>query len=174
MKIEVFLDAETFCRFTIFDVMKLRKNWRSPVIFASILSVCATVCFIMRHVEGAVLLGSVLLIVGLGMPLYHFGSFFFSIHRQIRQRKLKLPQLVYTIELTSGAEGIVVDNGSEHAAYRWKQVFHVYRDKFATYLYLTPTRAFLLPHFCVEEGADALWELIGKKVPKDKCTDLRK
>ena len=50
-------------------MMRRRKVWKAPVTFASILSVSAVICFIMRHVEGAVMLGCVLLIVGLGLNL---------------------------------------------------------------------------------------------------------
>ena len=67
MTIEVNLTAELFRRFTLFDTFTRRKMWRSPVIFASILTVCGCICFFMRHVDGAVLLGCVLLFVGLGV-----------------------------------------------------------------------------------------------------------
>lgn len=172
MIIEVNLTEEIFRKFTMFDMLRRRKVWRSPAIFASILSVCACICFIMRHVEGAVLLGSVLLVVGLGMPLVYFVSFFSSLRQQILVQGLKRPQKVYTLCLTEKADGIGISNEKEHADYKWKDVHHIYRDRIATYLYMTPQRAFILPHTCIEEGVDALWELIGKKVPKEKCTVL--
>lgn len=170
MNIEVNLTAKEFKRFSIFDTFRRRKMWRSPVTFASILSFCAVICYLMHHVEGAVMLGSVLLIVGLGMPITYFTAFFVSLNKQAKI--LGLPKLVYTLCLTEKADGIGIGNGHENAEYKWKDAFHVYRCKTATYLFMTPQRGFILPHSCVEEGADALWKLMEKKLPKEKRTVL--
>lgn len=172
MTIESMLTEEIFRKFTMFDMLRRRKVWRSPAIFASILGVSACICFIMRHVEGAVLLGSVLLIVGLGMPLVYFLSFFSSLRQQILAQGLKRPRAFYTLCLTEKADGIGIRNEKEQASYKWKDVHHVYRDTIATYLYMTPQRAFILPHTCIEEGPDALWKLIEKKVPTERRTVL--
>lgn len=172
MTIQVILTEELFKTFTLFDMLRRRQIWRSPAIFASILSVCACVCFIMHHVDGAVMLGTVLLIVGLGMPLVYFTSFAGSLKKQILASGLKRPQHVYTLCLTEAAKGISVSNEKEHADYAWKDVHHVYRDKLATYLYMTPQRAFILPHSCIEEDPDALWQLIEKKLPAERYSVL--
>ncbi len=171
MTIAVTLTAEVFRRFTLFDTFRRRKMWRSPAIFAAILGSCALVCYAMNHVDGAVMLGTVLLIVGLGMPITYFLSFFLSLRKQCKT--LGLPKEVYTLCLTQSAKGIAIDNGHEHADYAWKDVFHAYRDKDATYLFMAPTRAFILPHACLEEGADALWALLTKKLPAGKRTVLK-
>lgn len=173
MTIEVNLTAEVFRRFTIFDILRRRKLWKSPAIFAVILSSCACVCFLMRHIDGAVLLGSVLLGVGLGMPIIYFLNFFSSLRKQILTLGLTRPQLVYTLNLTAKAQGIAVKNDREQADYPWSKVYHVYRDLIATYLYITPERAFILPHSCIEEGPDALWKLIEKKVVPARRTILK-
>ena len=172
MTIEVVLTEEIFRRFTMFDMLRRRKVWRSPATFASILSVSAAICFIMHHVEGAILLGSVLLLVGLGMPLVYFVTFFSSLRKQILSQGLKRPQKVYTLVLTEKASGIGVSNDREHADYKWKDVHHVYRDTIATYLFMSPQRGFILPHTCLEEGPDQLWKLIEKKIPKERRTIL--
>lgn len=174
MKIEAYLDEKIFRRFTMFDILKRRKHWQSPAIFASILSFCAVICYIMHRVDGAVLLGTVLLVVGLGMLVVHFVSFFFSLREEVKKQELKTPRLVYTLNLTEKSKGIEIENGKEKAVYEWKRVFHAYRDKDATYLYLSPDRAFLLPHDYIMEGDDGLWAMLEKKVPKDRRTDLRK
>ena len=171
MTIAVTLTAEVFRRFTLFDTFRRRKMWRSPAIFAAILCSCALVCYAMHHVDGAVMLGTVLLIVGLGMPITYFLSFFLSLRSQCKTQGL--PKQVYTLCLTQSAKGIAIDNGREHADYAWKDVFHVYRDKDATYLFMAPNRAFILPHACLEEGPDALWALLTKKLPAGKRTMLK-
>ena len=65
-----------------------------------------------------------------------------------------------------------IENETEKVDYPWKKVHHVYRGKTATYLYATPARAFILPHYFIEDGADALWTLLRKKLPAEKLTAL--
>lgn len=173
MKIDVQLTEALFLRFTTFDVLRRRKMWRAPVIFAAILSLCAVVCFVMRHIRGAVFLGTVLLIVGLGMPVVYFVSFYASLRKQVRVLGLKRPQNVYCVELSREKKGIHVTNSKETADYEWTRVYHAYRDTLATYLFLNPVQAFILPHTCLgEREPDELWELIGEMVPEDKRTVL--
>lgn len=173
MKIKVFLDEALFRRFTKFDILSRRRLWRLPVTFAAILTAAAAVAFIMHRVEGAVFLGVVLLIVGLGMPLVYFSTFFLSLKKQVKLNRLSAPRLVYTLTLTEDEEGIAVENLSEHAVYRWKQVYHVYRDGEATYLYMTPDRAFILPDSAAEGSPEELWTLICRMVEPEKCTVLK-
>lgn len=170
MTIDVNLTSEEFKRFTGFDTFRRRKMWRSPLTFAGILSVCALICYRMHYVEGAVMLGTVLLIVGLGMPISYFSAFFFSLEKQCKT--LGLPKQVYSLCLTETSNGIAIQNGHEQATYAWDNVYHVYRNKTATYLFLAPTRAFILPHSCVEAGSDALWTLIEQNLPQSKRTIL--
>lgn len=169
MKIEVVLTPGEFMRFTMFDTFRRKKVWRSPAIFSGILGTCGLFSFFMRHVDGAVFLGTVLLLVGVGMPIFYFLSFFLSLFLQIR--KQALPRSVYTLTLTDTKE-FHIENESEKVDYPWKKVHHVYRGKTATYLYVTPIQAFILPHYFVEGGADALWKLLSKKLPADRQTAL--
>lgn len=174
MKIEVIMTEEIFRRFTMFDLFRRRKVWKKPAIWAAILCTSAVICFVMGHVRGAKLLGTVLLLVGLGLPMSYFATFASSMKQQIVNQGLKRPKLVYTLELSEKAKGISVSNETEQAAYEWKKIHHVYRDLLDTYLFITPARGFILPHHCIEEGEDALWELISKKVPAERRTVLKK
>lgn len=169
--IEVELSGAEFRRFTVFDVLRRRKQWRGPVLFALILGVSAALCFTRSQTRGAVLLGNVLLTVGLGLPCVYFSYFFSSLNRQVRQQGLTRPQKVYTVTLTENAKGILADNGREKLTYAWKSVHHAYRHGTATYLYLTPQRALILPHTCLEDP-DQLWSLLERKLPKEKCSIL--
>lgn len=172
MKIDVILSEALFRRFTMFDILKRRKMWRSPVIFAGILGSCAIICYIMHHVDGAVMLGSVLLAVGLGMPAVYFSTFFSSLRKEIKNQNLKTPRQVYTLELSHKTDGIFIRNKTEKVTYQWGQVFHVYQDKNATYLFLSSSRGFILPHDCVPDGKEALWNLITSMLPTERCTVL--
>ena len=172
MKVRVMLDAAVFRRFTTFDILKRRKLWKSPVIFAAILSASAAVCFIMHRVRGAVFLGIVLLVVGLGVPVTYFSTFFLSLRKQIRINRLERPREVYTLVLTEVPEGIHVENEAEAADYPWDKTFHAYRDREAVYLYMTPDRAFILPDSSVSGDPEELWALLERMLGPEKCTLL--
>lgn len=174
MTIDVVLTEAIFRRFTMFNLFRRRRQWRSPALFATILTACAVVCFLMHRVDGAVMLGCVLLLVGLGTPAVYFVSLARSLKTQASANGLTEPKHVYTLELTRDAKGIAVSNETEKTAYRWDQVFHVYRDKEATYLFMNANRAFLLPDNCIPGGADELWKLLSRKVSAERLTDLRK
>ena len=165
METNVVLDSRTFRDFTIFDVLSRRKAWKSPVIFASIMTISAIICFIMHKVDGAVLLGSVLLVVGLGMPVVYFLSFFLNLKEEIKKQKLKDGRYVYTVNLDSSA--IHVRNDKEEANYQWDKAYKAYRNYDAIYLYITSERAFIIPSDKTEQ--DKTWDLITKKM-KNRCS----
>lgn len=164
MEIKVELSKRVFRRFGIFDTWIRRRQWRSPALFACILCLCGAICFTRRQVSGAGFLGTVLIIVGLGIPAAYVLSFFLSLHRQAAIQKLDRPQYAYTVTLSEEPEGIAVENGREKAVYRWDQVHHAYRGALAVYLYISPQRAFLLPYACLPEGPEILWDLLEKQL----------
>ena len=172
MIVQTYLDEKTFRRFTVFDILSRRRYWKSPVIFATILSVCAIVCFLMHRVDGAILLGFVLLAVGLGMPVVYFITFFSSLKRITKGQDLNPPRLVYTLDISDG-DSFSVRNDKEEARYDWRKTYAAYRDNDCVYLFITQDKAFLLPESCAAEGFDALWSLIREKVGKDKCKAIR-
>ena len=137
-----------FRDFTVFDILKRRKQWKSPVIFSSILTVSALICFLMHETDGAVLLGTVLLTVALGMPAVYFITFFSSLKKQVKLQNLDPPRTVYTAELTDDPDGIRISNGKESASYRWDRAYHAYVTDECIYLYMTQDRAFIIPETC--------------------------
>lgn len=174
MTIETNLDEKTFRAFTMFDILKRRKYWHSPVIFASLLGTSALVCFIMHRIDGAVFLGAVLLLVALGMPILYFTIFFHSLKKQIKAQRLDPPRLVYTLDLDESDKGIQIRNESQKASYAWKDVYRLYRDKECFYLFMTPDRAFLMPYSAIPEGPEALWALALRMLGPERCTNLLK
>jgi hypothetical protein len=174
MTITTLLDAQTFRTFTKFDILSRRKYWKSPVLFAVIMSAAAVVCFLFHSIDGAVLLGSVLLLVGCGMPVLYFITFFRSLSKQVRLQQLDPPRVVYTVQLEKEPEGIKVRNATEQATYSWDKVWHAYRNWGCVYLYVTQDKAFLLPLSGERDGGDALWTLVGEMMGQEKRTDIRK
>nr|WP_321305594.1 YcxB family protein [uncultured Sphaerochaeta sp.] len=169
MTIAVHLNESNFRNFLIFNIIKRLKLYKSPVIFASIMSVSAFISFLMHHVEGAVMLGSVLLLVGLGVPAVYFVNFFASLKKQVKLQNLNPPRLVYTIQFSEESDFIEISNDKEQVRYQWKDVYHAYYEKDAIYLFITKDRAFLLPLSLLENSEEA-WSIIEGKLDNERCT----
>lgn len=163
MKVQVRLSERDFLKFSMFDAFICKKGWLRPALFAAILGVSAGVCFALRERRGAVLLGAVLAVVALGLPAAWFLSFFLSVRRQAGAQGLAGGKYVYTLDL--GEKELAVDNGHERAAYPWDKLYRVCRRPDAAYLYITPQRAFLIPHSCVQGGGEALNRVLERRFP---------
>ncbi len=169
MTIAVRLSESHFRQFIIFNILKRLKLSKSPVIFASILTFSAIVCFLMYHIEGAVLLGFVLLAVGLGMPIVYFITFFSSLKKQVRLQNLNPPRLVYTLQFAEDSPVLEITNDKEQASYQWKDVYHAYYESKSIYLFITKDRAFLLPLELLE-NSEEVWKLMAGKLGNERCT----
>ncbi|MBP5749666.1 MAG: YcxB family protein [Firmicutes bacterium] len=151
------IDRKTFRRFAMFDAFIRRKAWRNPALFALILSAAALVCFALRRTrEEAVLLGSVLLGVGLLLPLVWIGNYALSVDRQAKRLGLSADKAQYYVTLFP--ERLHVEKGKEKADFPWEDVHAAYRAEGCIYLYVSPTRAFLLPDSADTERAWAMIE----------------
>ena len=171
IKIESYIDERTFRRFKIFHVFRLYKAWKSPVIFASILCVSAIICFIKRATDGALFLGSILVLIGLTLPVVWFSTFFASLRKECKRWNLNPPRLVYTFELDDSDAGIHVANEKQRAVYRWDIAGKAYLDEGCIYLFMTADQAFLLPY--KEEQREELWGLFRARMG-EKALDVRK
>lgn len=169
MTIAVKLSENHFRQFLIFNILRRLKLYRSPLIFASILTVSAVISFLMHHVQGAILLGTVLLVVGLGMPIVYFTTFFASLKKQVKLQNLNPPRLVYTLQFSQDSEVLDIFNEKEKASYRWQDVYHAYFEKESIYLFLTKDKAFLIPHD-VLENRNEVTTLIEAKLGSERCT----
>ena len=169
--IPVRLDARTFRRFGRFDMLRLRKKWVRPTLFALILIAFAFVALLARK-EQSGMIAAVLLVVGLGLPLVYFGSFFSQMNMQVERHQLSQPRRVYTVKLNY--DGIHVANNQKEEGQldvAWKDAQAAFRDKGCIYLYVTPVRAFLLPDGQADVPDDALWAYLEKHMG-GKCTRL--
>jgi len=161
------IDKRTFSAFAVYDSLVRKRAWRSPLIFALIMSGFALVCFLARKThEQAVLLGGVLLGVGLILPVVWFGMFFASVKRQAKRSGLSPDKPQYFVTLTP--EKIHVEKGKEQADFAWKDAHMARRVKGCIYLYVSPARAFLLPD-C--KDSDRAWEIISTMLGDVKVTD---
>ena len=96
--VHVKMDEKIYKRFSYFDAFTLRKKWRSPVIFAAIMLVSGIVAFLVARQE-SVLIGTALLLVGLGLPVIWFASYISSVRLKAVQLQLEKPRPVYTVSV---------------------------------------------------------------------------
>ena len=155
--VPVSLNEKTFKRFSRFDTLRLRKKWVRPAVFALILVAFGFIALLTKKAQAG-LIAAVLMVVGLGLPLVYFGTFFSQVNVQATRMKLGKGRRVYTVCLDEN--GIRVQNdqkAEQHLSLPWKDVQAAFRVKGCTYLYVSPVRAFLLPDGQADAGDEALW-----------------
>lgn len=168
--IPVRLDEKTFKRFARFDMFTLRKRWVRPVIFSAILIAFAFVALLTKKAQSG-MIAAVLLAVGIGLPVVYFGSFFSQVNMQALQQKLKPPRNVYTVTLRE--EGIRVENNQRQEdalEMEWAAVQKAFRRKGCIYLYVTPTKAFLLPEGQADVPDEEVWDYLTAHMGSEKCS----
>ena len=79
--VPVKLDEKTFKRFARFDMLRLRKRWVRPAVFAVILTAFAAAALLSGKKEAG-MIASVLLVIGLGLPIVYIGSFLSQVNMQ--------------------------------------------------------------------------------------------
>ena len=173
--ITVRLEESVFRRFAVFDTFKRQKRWRSPAIFAGIMLAFAAVCFCLRGKSQSALIGSVLAVIGLGLPVVYFVMFFSSLKEKIRN--LRLPKRVYDVDLSDRRDGVQIHSvgeKEENVTLNWDQMYAAYRNTDCIYLYVMASRAFLLPNEQASVSPNKLWRFLNERMPQGKCYDLTK
>lgn len=160
--IPVKLDAKTFRRFCFFDTLRLRKRWVRPVVFALILIAFSVIALVSGKAQAG-MIAAVLLVVGLGLPLVYFGTFFSQVNLQVANHRLDRPRAVYTVTLN--ADGVRVTNDQKEedpVQVPWKEVQAAFRKKGCIYLYVNAARAFLLPDGQGDAPPEEIWAYLEK------------
>lgn len=167
------ITPEVFREFAVFDTFYRQKRFLRPLVFTAIMAGFAAVCFAQRgQRQQAGLLGGVLLAVGLGLPIVYFLTFFYSVYKQARQLKGKKAPLAYTVELSP--DQIAVTAGEQRQEYRWEDILYVYRIRHSTCVYISRSRAYLLPADDDGREEEKRWALLCEHVSDKKRRDLRK
>lgn len=164
--IPVKLDAKTFKRFGWFNIFVLRKQWVRPAIFAAILAAFAVVALLSGKSE-SLLIAIVLLAVGLGLPLVYGGTFLAQLNKQAEAQRL--PRRVYTVRLDFDGVRVTNDQRKEDAqSVKWQDIPAAFRKKDCVYLYVAPSRAYLLPAGQANVSDDELWAYLKERLG-NKC-----
>lgn len=173
LSVPVRMDTAAFREFSTFDVLTRQKRWRRPLLFAVLMLAFAVVCFTqVGRREGAALLGTVLTVVGIGLPIVYFVSFFQSVSKQAKRLKLDTPRDVYRVELSESGVRVLEagrqDKRSLVQRYDWAQMYGAWRTATAVYLYVESNKAYLLPAGQIPGGVDAAWKFVQEKLPAEK------
>ena len=170
-RVDVWVDGKIYRRFAAFDAIGRTRKWIRPALFALIFCAFATVCFLLENQSNqATLLGTVLLVVGLGFPAVYFGTYYTNLQKKIEKLKIdKNKRRAYCITLSEQPDGIEVDTRAKNPLrYEWKNVYAAYRFKDVIYLYAEAGRAYILPGEQIEAGIDAVWSLMTSMLPPEK------
>ncbi len=167
------IDADTFKKFAYFDAFRLKKHYRTPLLFTALMTIFAVACFLLADKPQARMLGGVLLAIGLILPLVYFGMFAASLRTQTKTMKRNGPQNAYTLTLTEEEDGVSISKGEEHVKLKWRQVYGAYRVKGCIYLYAHPTKAFLLPSGQASVSDDRLFEFLRRMLGEKRSQDCR-
>lgn len=162
--IKVKITAETYRTFVLFDLLRHQKRWRRPAVFAAMMLVFAGICLSqIGKKDGAGLLTAVLALVGLGLPAVYFGLFLNMLSKQCKALKKAGPTLAYRLRMTNTGLEVWQPGEMERAeapqSYEWQQLHMVYRTADAVYLYVQPSKAFLLPADQTADNCAAAWAL---------------
>lgn len=168
--IQSFIDARVFSEFAWFDLLRVRKRWRRPALFAAFFVAIAAIAFSRSgSVDHAALLGGVLLAVGVGLPAVYF----FAFHQSVRKQSAKLTgrEAAYTVTLDE--QGVSVVKGKQNANYSWNDVHAVHRLNRCICIYVEARHAFLLPSTDNGEAVRAAWELMAAHLTSNQLFDHR-
>ena len=178
LSVPVRMNTAAFREFSAFDVLTRQKRWRRPLLFALLMLAFAIICFTqVGQREGAALLGTVLTVIGIGLPIVYFASFFHSVTQQAKRLGLDTPKDVYRVELTDAGVQ-VLDAGQQdqqRAAhhYAWDSLYGAWRTDGAVYLYVEAGKAYLLPGNQIPGGMDAAWAIVQAHLHAEKLHTAR-
>lgn len=172
-KMDVWLDEKSYRSFALFDRLIRTGNWKRPLAFFSIFVLLAMVSFIAAALgkQGALLLGSVLLMIGIVIPATHYYRFISGLSQWVSRLGLKgkNKRYAYTLAFMENPRALTVyDANKKSLVFPWKDFHGVWCRKEAVYLYVEAGKAYILPS-SVEDGIKnaALVRLL-HVVPKER------
>lgn len=164
--VQCMLTGKHFRDYALFDTFVRKKRWQSPAIFAGILCAFALVCFAAHERDGAVVLGTILALVGLILPAGYVGNYLLNLHLQTRKMR------VTHLTVRADSAGITLIRDEREQTWAWSKLFCAYRTAGMICVYPNEQQAFLAAGD--PEELDALWARIAAKMPADRVTDRRR
>lgn len=172
ISIPVTLSEKQFKNFIIFDSMKKQRRWKTTVSITILLFTLATLCYAsLESFPKVEMLGNILIVICVFLPTNYFRSFYNSVKHETEKMKLTVPRHVYTINLSTSANGIHYFYPNETTAagqYTWKSVDIAWKTRDAIYLYVTPQQAFIIPKTTNSPDYDTIWQFIKGNLTKSQ------
>lgn len=177
MLLSITLGPGSFKRFAMFNAFSRQKRLKKPITICVAGFIGAMISFAMQDVsENMFLLGVLLCVIAFFVPGMYFRTFFASVKEQTTKMNIEKPRHVYTIELTSDANGIRFYHPDEKKAagtFAWKEIIGAWRIDTAIYLYVDENRALLIPDTTKFTTQDDVWNFIRKHADDQKLHDER-
>ncbi len=159
------IDAAALREYAVYDTLVRRKRWVSPAVFAAILGAFAVVCFAASRTRpGGVLLGTVLLTIGLGLPAIYIGTYLQSVRKQLRKMADTGSKVTFTVRLAP--QGITMTRGEQEQTWSWKKVRLVHRLRRSIAVYPEENQAFLIGGGSI--NLSAAWNMLVDRLPTDR------
>lgn len=164
ISVPVTLTEKQFKDFIIFDSMKKQRRWKTTVSITVILFTLATLCYAsLESFPSLEMVGNILVMFSVLIPTNYFRSFYSSLKKETEKMNLNPPRHVYTINLSTSANGIHCFYPRESTAagqFSWKNTEGAWRTKTAIYLYVTPQQALLIPNTTQSPDYETIWQFI--------------
>jgi hypothetical protein len=161
--VESKIDKKIYLDFFRFNCFYMNKHARNSFLFPLLLLLFA----IFNWFVGSAYLGWILFVLALITPIWILITYRSQAEKQIRQFDLNSPKVFYTISFSSN--GIYIRNKKEKADYNWDTVYSIYRTSCYMYLYLTKTKAFIIPfEGILSSTPELLWQLFTDNVEATK------
>lgn len=130
------IDPDTYRRFALYDVIKVKRNWIRPVIFAAAFVILSVIAFV-RKLR---IPGILLLVIGFGLPAVYYWTFYRSVLRSANQYDGR--KKAYTVTLDD--RGVTVSKGRQNVTHEWSSIHSAHRLKTCICIYTDPAHAILL------------------------------
>lgn len=160
------IDSRIFRRFALFDTFIRQRKWKAPALFLAILLVFSEISFISGK-EQSGMIGTLLLAIGVLLPLAYLLSFLLQVQDQCKRLGLKNPRPVYTLNLTETELRVINDMRAEdELRLAYDTLYSVYHRKDACYIYISSSRAFILPHTQNSLSPSQMWDFLHERLPE--------
>lgn len=163
--VHVRINTAIFRRFALFDAFRLRRRFLSPAVFCAVFVALSFLCMAVGGEQGR-LIGTILQIIGLGLPVCYVLAFLLQVHDQCRRLGLKTLRPAYTLHLGETELRVINDMQKEPEVVLPYAALHgVWRASGAYYLYAAPARAFILPDGQCALPPAELYDFLKERLP---------
>lgn len=163
------INSKSYLDFNRFHRFYMNKSSINIIIFPLLIIAFA----VFNWLIGNTFIGWILFAAGIIAPLWIFAKFRLDTGLKIKEFDLKNnPRVFYTINFNS--DGIRLKNSKESVSYKWDNIYMFYYTNKYTYLYLTKSNAFIIPHTSlINSDINDLNKYISSHLNSDKIKRIK-